>query len=140
MKKVLLVDDENLILYSLSTTLRSDGYDVTTASNGASALHALNGGDFEVCILDVCLPDSNGLDLMRFVRNRSPRTGIIIMTATDLTERQLADIRESGGQFIPKPFDLEQIRSTVADLSATAVKTAPSEALCAAKRHPGVLG
>jgi len=140
MKRVLLVDDENLILYSLSTTLKADGYDVTAAANGATALHALTAGDFEVCILDVCLPDANGLDLMRFVRQRSPRTGIIIMTASDLTERQLADIRDSGGQFLPKPFDLEHIRSTVAAMAVAAMNTSSPDAVGTAEHSARLLG
>ncbi len=111
MKRVLLVDDEYLILYSLSSTLKADGYAVTAVLDGASAMQQLESQDFEVCFLDVNLPDASGLDIMKLVRKRSRSTGIVIMTAAELTERQLAAIRDNGGYFLPKPFNIEQVRA-----------------------------
>ncbi len=124
MNSVLLVDDERLILYSLSTTFKADGYSVTAVESGTSAMKALAAQDFEICILDINLPDGNGLDIMRTVRQRSPRTGIIIISAADLTNQQMATIRDSGCQFLPKPFDLEQVRS----LATTMISRLPDAA------------
>ncbi len=114
MDKILLVDDENLIIYSLSTTLKADGHAVTAVGTGIAAVTEMASGDFDVCFLDVNLPDANGLDLMRSFRKRSPRTGIVIMTALDLTERQLTEISSLGCEFLPKPFDLDNVRELVA--------------------------
>ncbi len=118
MDRILLVDDEHLIIYSLSTTLKADGHVVTAVGTGTAALQEMAAGDFDVCFLDINLPDANGLDLMKIFRERSPQTGIIIMTALDLTERQLAEIRSLGCKFLPKPFDLDNVRELVAEVQA----------------------
>jgi DNA-binding response OmpR family regulator len=116
MNRILLVDDEHLIISSLSTSLKADGHAVTLAGTGIAALSKLAVGNFDVCFLDVDLPDANGLDLMKLFRERSPRTGIVIMTALDLTDRQLAEIRALGCKFLPKPFDLENVRELITEL------------------------
>ncbi len=117
MKKILLVDDENLIRYSLSTTLRRGGSEVTAVANGKDALNEVNSRSYDICFLDVNLPDANGLELMKTVRRVSPSTKIIIMTAVDLDERQMQNLRDCSSHFLPKPFDLEQVRSLVDGIS-----------------------
>ena len=113
MNKILLVDDENLILYSLSATLSRDGSTVTAVANGKDALKEIHRMTYDICFLDVNLPDANGLDLMKIVREVSPSTRIVIMTAVDLNERQFEYLRSNNGHFLPKPFDLEDVRSFV---------------------------
>jgi DNA-binding response OmpR family regulator len=117
MLKILLVDDENLILYSLSSTLRNDGTDVTAVSNGKDALSAIEGACFDICFLDVNLPDGNGLELMKKFLEISPATRIIIMTAVDLDEEQLKMLSVYGSHYLPKPFDLDDVRSVVNGIS-----------------------
>lgn len=118
MTKILLVDDENLILYSLSKTLRHVDTDVTAVTNGKDALAEIQRSFYNICFLDVQLPDSNGLDLMKIVRECSPATSIIIMTAGMLTEAQQRSLRNHGCHFIPKPFDLDHVQALVAELSS----------------------
>ena len=113
MARILLVDDENLILYSLSAALRHDGSQVTTAANGKDALNEIQRSLFDICFLDIHLPDANGFDLMKIVREVSPATRIILMTATDLDDAQMNYLRHNDGHFLPKPFDLEEVRSIV---------------------------
>jgi len=117
MQKILLVDDEALILYSLSKTLRHCGAEVTAVTNGTDALSEIQRNSYDICFLDVQLPDANGLDLMKTIRKLSPATGIIIMTASRLTEEQQRTISSHGGHFFPKPFDLDQVQAIVAKLS-----------------------
>jgi DNA-binding NtrC family response regulator len=117
MTKILLVDDENLILYSLSTTLRQEGAQVTAVANGTDALSEIRRLPYDICFLDVHLPDANGLDLMRIVQKISPGTRIIIMTAVDLSDSQMSDLQRNACHFLPKPFDLDKVRSLVANIS-----------------------
>ena len=117
MTKVLLVDDENLILYSLSKTLKHSGADVTAVENGADALRETMQCSYDICFLDVHLPDANGLDLMKTISEVSPHTAIIIMTATDLSEKQLQSLHNKGCYFLPKPFDLDYVLALVAEIS-----------------------
>ncbi len=88
MTKILLVDDKELILYSLSKTLRHGGADVITVTNGKDALREIQGSCYDICFLDVQLPDANGLELMKTFRELSPKTIIIIMAALCLTNEQ----------------------------------------------------
>jgi DNA-binding response OmpR family regulator len=120
MAKILLVDDENLILYSLSATLRHDGSDVTAVANGKDALSEISRSPYDICFLDVNLPDANGFDLMKTVQEISPATRIIIMTAVDLNDGQMRYLHNNACHFLPKPFNLEDVRSLVANISRTA--------------------
>jgi DNA-binding response OmpR family regulator len=119
MTKILIVDDENLILYSLSVTLRHDGSEVTAVANGKDALQAIHRMSYDICFLDVNLPDANGLDLMNTFREVSPSTKIVIMTAVDLDDRQLKKLHDCASHYLPKPFDLEEVRSLVSTLSTS---------------------
>jgi DNA-binding NtrC family response regulator len=117
MTKILLVDDENLILYSLSATLRHDGSEVTAVANGKDALSEIRRLPYDICFLDVNLPDANGFDLMKTVQQISPATRIVIMTAVDLNDGQMSYLHDNACHFLPKPFDLENVRSIVANIS-----------------------
>jgi DNA-binding NtrC family response regulator len=75
---------------------------------------------YDICFLDINLPDANGLDLMNVFREISPATKIIIMTAVDLNEGQLNDLHKNACHFLPKPFDLEDVRSLVCNISGPA--------------------
>jgi DNA-binding response OmpR family regulator len=124
MARILLVDDENLILYSLSAALRHDGSQVTTAANGKDALNEIQRSLFDICFLDIHLPDANGFDLMKIVREISPATRIILMTAIDLDDAQMNYLHHNDGHFLPKPFDLEEVRSLVKGIQAASAPTA----------------
>ena len=121
MTKILLVDDEALILYSLARTLKHGDTDVTAVTNGKDALREIQSGSYDICFLDVQLPDSNGLDLMKVIRDLSPSTRIIIMTAGILTDAQHRSLRDHGCHFFPKPFDLDLMQAIVNDLSSRPV-------------------
>lgn len=124
MTRILLVDDENLILYSLSAALRHDGSQVVTATNGKDALSEIRHSFFDICFLDIHLPDANGFDLMKIVREISPATRIVLMTAVDLDDAQMSYLRLNDGHYVPKPFDLEEVRSIVRGIQAASAPTA----------------
>jgi CheY-like chemotaxis protein len=113
MKKILLVDDEELLLYSLSKMLRNCGAGVTAVTNGKDALREIQSSSYDICFLDVQLPDANGLDLMKIFREGSPDLKIVIMTALSLNEAQLQSLSDVACQYLPKPFDLDHVQSLV---------------------------
>jgi DNA-binding NtrC family response regulator len=125
MTKILIVDDEPLIVYSLAKTLKHDWTTITSVTNGKDALREIRGAPYDICFLDVQLPDANGLDLMKIIRDVSPATRIIIMTAGCMNDEQLQSLRSQGCYFFPKPFDLDQAHSLVAEISG---HTVPGEA------------
>lgn len=113
MKNILIVDDESLIRYSLTAMLNKGDRHVVAAANGAEAFRALSECDFTLCILDIRLPDVNGLEIMKKVRADFPGTKIIIMTGSDVSESMMASIRENAQLLITKPFDLEDVKTFV---------------------------
>lgn len=119
MKKLLIVDDEALILQALLKAFRNDGeLDVITASNGESALKAISNNRFDLCLLDVHLPDMDGLEIMKHVRKVSPETRIVIITGCDVTDIMMRSIRENAHGLMSKPFELVKIRLLVNRLLA----------------------
>jgi DNA-binding response OmpR family regulator len=113
MKKILVADDENLILYSLSSILQSSRTEVKTVKNGTEALRAIGTHFYDLCFLDINLPDLNGMDLMRTIKEVSPATKIIIMTGGDPDDTTMRFIEENASLFISKPFDLDMVRGSV---------------------------
>jgi two-component system response regulator (stage 0 sporulation protein F) len=113
MKKVLIVDDETLILYSLAKTLRKEDIEVNTLATGREALSAIEEHVYDLCMLDIHLPDIPGLDIMHAVNKIAPATKIVIMTANEVDDDMMVTIKEHACLFLAKPFDLFQVRSLV---------------------------
>jgi CheY-like chemotaxis protein len=114
LKKILIVDDEFLIRYSLSHMLKSDTVEVTAVSTGSGALQEISTkGPFDLCCFDIHLPDLNGLELMKRIRSTSPHTTIIMMTGGEVTEAMLKDIQNNAELLLSKPFDLFKVKTFV---------------------------
>jgi two-component system response regulator PilR (NtrC family) len=110
-KRVLIVDDEPLIRSGLSKALGGLAV-VETADSGAQAMARVNTRFYDICFLDVFLPDVSGLDVMRRIQKTSPNTKIAVMTAyADETTREM--IGREAYRFLEKPLDLSQIREIV---------------------------
>jgi len=111
MKRILIVDDENLIRYSLSASLRQDDTYVKAVACGKDALDEIDHIFYDLCFLDVNLPDINGLDIMKIIKRSSPDTKIIIMTGGVVDEPEmLQSIQANANLLLPKPFDLDRIK------------------------------
>lgn len=111
--RVLVVDDEPLVLWSITEMLRSHGMDVQEASNAKSALRLITGEDGppDVVLLDLNLPDSTDLGLLTMMRRIAPSTRVILMTAFG-TPEVCAEARRLGvASVIDKPFDLDSLDS-----------------------------
>lgn len=113
MNKILVADDENLILYSLSAALHGETAEVKTVKNGIEALREIGAHFYDLCFLDIHLPDLNGLDIMKTIKEVSPGTKIIIMTGSDIDDTTMRFIRENASLFFSKPFDLDMVKAAV---------------------------
>ncbi len=108
LKRILIVDDESLIRCSLSAALRRDDTQVKAVPCGNDALREIDMAFYDLCFLDVNLPDIYGLDLMKAIKKASPSSKIIIMTAGVVDEPELVQsIQANANLFLPKPFDLD---------------------------------
>lgn len=110
-RHVLVVDDEPLIRWSLAETLGAEGYRVSEAGDGASAIRAFTAepGTTDVVLLDLRLPDSDDLRVLRTLHRLSPMTPVILMTAYG-TPEVLDEARRIGAfTVIQKPFEMGDI-------------------------------
>ncbi len=113
MKKILVVDDEDLICYALTAIFRDGQTEVISAPNGYAALKIIDESHLDLCFLDIYLPDINGLEIMKRLRNSSPGTKIIIMTSGEVSGSMMKSIREYAHSLISKSFDLDQVKQFV---------------------------
>jgi two-component system, OmpR family, response regulator MprA len=109
--RVLVVDDDEAVRLSLAHALRRDGYQVTVAADGAQALDELGRARPEVIVLDVLLPEPNGLEICRRLRRRGDRTPILMLTARDLVEDRVAGLDAGADDYLVKPFALDELRA-----------------------------
>jgi two-component system response regulator PilR (NtrC family) len=108
--RILVVDDERSMQEFLEIFLRREGFEVTTAGSAEAALVAIEGDDFDLVITDVQMPGKSGLDLLREVRERSPDTLVLMITAFASTDTAIAAMKEGAYDYITKPFKVEEIR------------------------------
>ena len=106
---ILIIDDEDAILESLETLLELEQYEVSTASDGASGIAALDSKSFDLVLLDLMLPDRSGLDVLEDVRSRDRETPIVMLTAYGSIETAVQAIRLGATDFFTKPWNNEKL-------------------------------
>jgi DNA-binding response OmpR family regulator len=107
--KVLVVDDEANHARVMAIGLRIEGFEVETAADAEGAITRLSEGAFDVAIVDLMMPGTNGIQLARLIRERHPRTQVVLTSAYHLSERQLVRADCGAVGFVPKPFDLTEL-------------------------------
>jgi len=107
--RILVVDDEPSIVDSVSTALRYEGFDVETASTGRAALSAAQEGSPDLVVLDVMLPDLDGLEVTRRMRADGLRIPVLFLTARDALEDKVAGLTIGGDDYMTKPFSLAEV-------------------------------
>src|SRR5574341_1412318 len=110
---VLVVDDEHLIRWSLEQQLRREGYSVLLAETGAEALHKAQAERLDLVLLDVRLPDADGLEILERLRVANPETPVIMITAHGGVESAVRAMKLGAHDYVIKPFDVEELKLTV---------------------------
>lgn len=118
---ILLVDDEPELRLVLADALRSAGHRLTVASDGAEALSHVTSRVFDVVICDVRLPKVDGLTLFRRVRQESPQTETLLMTAYAEVADAVSALKEGAYDYLTKPFDIEELMLQVKRLGSQKV-------------------
>ncbi len=108
--KILVVDDDPLIVKSLAELLRFEGYDVATASSGLAALDRLEAFEADVLLSDVHMPDLDGLGLLGKMRERHPGAAVIMMTGFGTIDNAVIAIKKGAVHYITKPLQDDEIK------------------------------
>jgi len=114
--RILHVDDDPDIRLLISASLRDFGYIVATAGTIAEALDLAKHLKFDLCILDVRLPDGSGIDLCQEIRVLQPKVPIVYYSAYASDEEQEAALSVCGDAYLKKPVSAEQLERTITDL------------------------
>lgn len=113
--KILVIDDEDTLRHFLRLHLQERGYHVTEAPDGDTAIRLIDREQFEVALVDLHLTDMDGLDIMRHLRQKSPQTSVIILTAYASVDSAVEALRQGAHDYLTKPFETAELLASVAD-------------------------
>lgn len=114
-KKILIVDDESEMRVALETTLKRENFQLTCAEDGKQALEKFNDGTFDLVLTDVRMPKLNGLELLRAIKEKSPKTQVVMMTAYGTIDNAVEAMKEGAFDYLIKGsgFSADVLVSTV---------------------------
>jgi two-component system, OmpR family, response regulator len=111
--RILVVDDEPSIVDAVATALRYEGFEVEEAANGRDAIAAVARFDPDLVVLDWMLPDIEGIEVGRRLRDRGFKTAILFLTAKEAVENKVEALRAGGDDYVTKPFSLAELVARV---------------------------
>jgi len=114
-KKILVVDDEPLIVKGLKFSLEQDGYEVITAFDGEEALSKWENDNFDIILLDVMLPGISGTDVCRQIREKSS-VPIIMLTAKDGDLDKILGLEYGADDYMTKPFNILEVKARIKNI------------------------
>ena len=107
--RLLVVEDDPNIVELLSASLRVAGFEVSAVTNGAEAVAAARQNPPDLVVLDVMLPDLDGFEVIRRMREGGTRTPVVFLTARDATDDKIRGLTLGGDDYVTKPFSLEEV-------------------------------
>jgi two-component system response regulator MprA len=107
--RILVADDERAVRESLRRALVLEGYDVELASGGREALDSVGAGRADVVVLDVLMPDIDGLEVCRRLRQEGDRVPVLMLTARDAVSDRVEGLEAGADDYLVKPFDLDEL-------------------------------
>ncbi|MFC7326573.1 response regulator transcription factor [Marinactinospora rubrisoli] len=125
--RVLLADDDRAIRESLERALQLEGYEVRTAADGVQALALAHREPVDLLVLDVMMPGVDGLGVCRVLRAEGDRTPILMLTARVETPDRVAGLDAGADDYLPKPFDLDELLARLRALLRRAAPVAEGE-------------
>lgn len=111
--RILIVDDEPRLTDVLYKSLKEEGYSVDVAKNGLDGYEYAKTGIYDVIILDIMLPDMNGIEILKNLRNKGINTPILMLTAKDATEDKVNGLDSGADDYLTKPFELSELLARV---------------------------
>ena len=125
--RVLVVDDESNLTELLSMALRYEGWDIKSAATGNAAVKTAKEFKPDAVVLDMMLPDFDGLEVLRRMRDEDPTLPVLFLTARDAVEDRVAGLTAGGDDYVTKPFSLEEVVARVRALLRRSVQLQAEE-------------
>jgi DNA-binding NtrC family response regulator len=113
--RILVVDDEDIVRTSCSRTLSPEGYEVRLAKNGVEGLKIANEERFDLVLTDLKMPDMDGIEVLRIIKEKWPETEVIIVTGYQTVDTAVKAIKLGAYDYIEKPFTPDALISAVDD-------------------------
>ncbi|MBO4934544.1 MAG: response regulator transcription factor [Clostridia bacterium] len=121
--KLLLAEDEKRMNRALCEILRQEGYDVTSVENGEDALYEIEGGLYDLIVLDVMMPGMNGFDVAKSARRAGIRTPILMLTAKSELDDKVEGLDSGADDYLTKPFLTKELLARLRALGRRNVPT-----------------
>ena len=113
MSRILVVDDESSIIDFLRLLLEDEGYEVAAATSMQEGSKAFGEGSYDLVLCDIMMPDGNGLDLLREIKERDSSASVIMMTAYASTTTAIEAMKSGAYDYVSKPFDVEELKVVI---------------------------
>jgi|SRR3954471_15736808 len=127
--QILVVDDEPAVRDSLDRALRLEGYEVELASDGAEALDRLGGDGPDALVLDLMMPNVDGLEVCRRMRAAGDRTPVLVLTARDAVSDRVKGLDAGADDYLVKPFALDELLARLRAMLRRSGEAAPGQVL-----------
>jgi DNA-binding response OmpR family regulator len=116
-KRILIVDDDEMVLIALNELLRPEGYEVHTFSSGTEALKKLDQNGYDLLMLDIIMPEMDGFELCKKIREKENyrETPIVFLTAKSQEEDRVQGIEAGANLFLSKPISPEKLLGIISD-------------------------
>lgn len=111
--KILVADDEKLVRWSIAQALIKEGYEVVVAASGKETVELASQNDFDLIITDLKMADVEGLEVLKGIRQVKADSKVIVITAYATDNLARDSLEEGASLFMPKPFDLNQMKEVV---------------------------
>jgi CheY-like chemotaxis protein len=112
-KRILVVDDESILRVTLTAELKKEGYTVSSAGDGDIAIEMLQTEYFDLILLDIKMPNVDGYEVLRFVKQKHPTTKVIVLTGYGDLRNALDSKGLGADSFVGKPYEFADLLSTI---------------------------
>ena len=123
--RILLVEDEESLQSLLRMNLEAEGYEIGVAGTGKEAMRLFESQSFDLVILDIMIPEMDGLEVCQRIRLTNQKIPLLFLTARDSPEDRIHGLKLGGDDYLPKPFVLEELMLRVSNLLRRSMPAAP---------------
>lgn len=116
MKKIVLIEDESSVVSFIKKGLQEFGFEISVAFDGSTGIKLVDENDFDLIILDIMLPDINGLEVCKEIRKKNKTVPILFLTALDSSENIVLGLESGGDDYLVKPFKFIELVARIKSL------------------------